>query len=133
MKDISELNPHQYKTNPNIEKNLKTLFRRLIQLQDAFTDSEPGSFEFVINSGLRSDEKQQALIAAGKTNAVHSKHLAGAAADVNDPAGTLANYVKANIKFLEVIGLWVEHPDYTDGWVHFQVMAPGSGRRIFIP
>lgn len=79
MKDISELNPRNYKTNENIDKNLKTLFERVMELQDAF-----GS-DFIITSGLRSDELQAELIAAGKTNAVHSKHIAGAAADIKDP------------------------------------------------
>lgn len=127
MKDISELNPRNYKTNENIDKNLKTLFERVMELQDAF-----GS-DFIITSGLRSDELQAELIAAGKTNAVHSKHIAGAAADIKDPKKTLGKFIKENEALLKAIGLYAEHPDYTKGWVHVQILAPKSGKRIFIP
>lgn len=127
MKDISELNPRGYKTNENIEKNLKILFDRVMELQAAY-----GS-DFVITSGLRSEELQAELIAAGKTNAKHSKHLAGAACDIADKKKSLAKYIKENEALLRAIGLWAEHPDYTKGWVHVQILAPKSGKRIFIP
>jgi uncharacterized protein YcbK (DUF882 family) len=127
MQSISELNPNEYKTNPSVEKNLKILFERLLELQAA------SELDFVITSGLRSDEKQAELIAQGKTNAVHSKHLAGAAADIYDPDGKLKEFIMGNLRVLETIGLWAEHPDHTNGWVHVQMMPPKSGKRIFIP
>lgn len=127
MKEIAELNPHQYKTNPAIDKNLQVLFERLLEVQSAYGE------DFHINSGLRSDEQQAELIAQGKTNAVHSKHLAGAAADVNDSDGKLAEWVKANLSYMEKVGLWMEDFDHTHGWVHFQMMGPASGKRVFIP
>lgn len=127
MKDIKELNPRKFKTNENIDKNLATLFLRLSEFQDAY-----GS-DLKITSALRSDQLQQDLILAGKTNAIHSKHLAGAAADVLDRDGKIGEYVLANTKLLEIIGLWCEHPKKTKGWVHFQILGPKSGNRIFIP
>lgn len=127
MKEISELNPKNFKTNPNIDKNLKTLFERLTEFQDAI------GFDLIITSGLRSEQLQQDLILAGKTNAVHSKHLAGAAADVKDRNGKIGEYILANTKLLEVIGLWCEHPKKTKGWAHFQILGPKSGKRIFMP
>jgi hypothetical protein len=127
MKEISELNHKNYKTNPNIDKNLDILFQRLNEFQDAI------GFELKITSGLRSEQLQQDLILAGKTNAVHSKHLAGAAADVQDRDGKIGEYILANTKLLEVIGLWCEHPNKTKGWVHFQISGPKSGKRIFMP
>jgi hypothetical protein len=131
---IKELNPHDYpiKEGSTIEKNLAILFQRLMELQDAT------ELAFKITSG--SDEKQAELVAAGLTKAVHSKHIAGAAADIADPDGLLADWCLSNPKALEAIGLWVEHPDYTFSetderkrWVHCQMMAPKSGRRIFVP
>lgn len=127
MKDISELNPRNYKTNENIDKNLKILFERVMELQAAY-----GS-DLVVTSGLRSEELQKELIAAGKTNSKHSKHLAGAAVDILDRGKKLAKFVLANEALLKVIGLWVEHPDYTKNWVHFQILQPKSGKRFFIP
>jgi uncharacterized protein YcbK (DUF882 family) len=127
MEHIEELNPHEYKTSPNVDKNLKILFERLLEFQSAF------GTDLVITSGLRDDAQQQELIAQGKTNAVHSKHLAGAAADILDADGKLSQFATTNIKLLEAIGFWIEHPDYTRGWVHLQILGPKSGKRIFIP
>lgn len=127
MENISELNPHGYKTVPNVDKNLQTLFLRLSEFQDAY--GKP----FTITSGLRDDAQQQELIAAGKTNAKHSKHLAGAAADILDEDGSLAAWVKDNIKMMEKIGLWFEDFGHTKGWVHAQILGPNSGKRVFIP
>lgn len=62
-----------------------------------------------------------------------SKHLSGQAADVADPDGELANWLMINDKKLEQCRLWVEHPDFTKGWVHFQSVPPKSGKRFFIP
>jgi uncharacterized protein YcbK (DUF882 family) len=127
VKLIAELNPHNYPTNPSIDKNLGILFSRLLELQSAT------GRDFQINSGLRSDDQQLELIREGKSTAVHSKHIAGAAADVNDPDGSLAEYVKANLDYMATIGFWMEDFGHTKGWVHFQIMAPGSGHRVFIP
>ena len=38
-----------------------------------------------------------------------------------------------NKKKLEDCGLWVENPEKTPGWVHFQTLAPKSMSRIFNP
>ena len=127
MISIKELNPNDYPTNDVIEKNLTILFERVMELQDA------AEMAFTITSGLRSDEKQMELISSGKSKAVGSKHLAGAAVDIYDPEGILGKWCLDNLKTLERIGLWLEHPDHTPNWVHVQIMAPKSGKRVFIP
>jgi hypothetical protein len=127
MRDISELNPHNYPTSGAVPNNLKILFERVMELQDAC------EMEFTVTSGLRSEEQQLELISQGKSNALTSKHLAGAAADLHDPDGLISDYCLSNPEVLERIGLWMEHPDHTKGWVHVQIMAPKSGKRVFIP
>ncbi len=127
MKNIQDLNPKNYKTNPIIDANLAILFERLCELQKAV------GYDLVIDSGLRDQTEQDALIKAGKTNAVHSKHLAGAAVDIADPDGSLAVWTKSNLVFCGVIGFWMEEFSYTKGWVHYQIMPPLSGNRVFIP
>lgn len=127
MKDISELNPHKFPTNPNIDKNLGILFQRLSEIQSAYRK------DFLITSGLRSELFQAELISQGKSNAKFSKHCAGAAADVLDDSGDLAQYCKLNLTLLQKIGLWCEDFDHTKGWCHFQILSPMSGKRIFIP
>jgi hypothetical protein len=127
MITMKELNPHNYPMSPVVEKNMKILFDRMNEIRQAY--GKP----MTITSGLRSDEKQAELIAQGKSSAKFSKHLAGAACDVYDPNKELAHWCLANEDILRRIGLWCEHPDYTKNWVHFQVMAPASGKRFFIP
>lgn len=127
MKSIEELNPHAYPTNPNIDKNLGSLFQRLMELQAAC------KMDFVFTSALRSEAAQQVLVETGKTNAIHSKHCAGAAADIYDPKKKLQKYLTENSDILKVIGLWCEDFKYTKNWVHCQTLAPLSGKRFFIP
>ena len=97
MKNISELNPHHYPTTPIIDGNLKILFQRITELQDAC------EFDFVITSGLRSEEQQAELIATGKSNAKHSKHCSGLAVDIYDPHQELQKWILDNTKILETI------------------------------
>lgn len=136
MKDIGELNPHNYPTNKFTDQNLAILFQRLIELQ-GITEKD-----LVITSGLRSDEQQASLIKEGLTGAIHSKHLVGAAADILDVDGSLTEWVKENLDACARIGFWMEDFDSIAKlarahgsalWVHFQIMAPGSGKRVFIP
>jgi len=124
---IDELNPHNYKTNKNIDTNLDILFDRLMELQNAV------GYGLHINSGLRDQAQQNDLIAAGKTNATHSLHLDGAAADIADPDGSLKKWALDNIKLFEVIGFWMEAFESTPTWIHVQIQPPRSGKRIFIP
>lgn len=127
MISMKELNRHGYDTNPTIDANLKILHERMNEIRQAW--GKP----MIVTSGLRSDEKQALLIAQGKSKATASKHLAGAACDIADPTGELGEWCLNNEDILRRVGLWCEHPEYTTGWVHFQIMAPRSGKRFFIP
>lgn len=84
------------------------------------------------SSCLRSLKDQQRI----NPKAMGSSHLYGAAVDIADPTGTLAAWlfstVKGGDKLIEC-GLWMEHPSYTNGWVHLQTYRPKSGNRFFIP
>lgn len=62
-----------------------------------------------------------------------SRHLTGQAADIADPNGELRRWLNTTVIPWDKIGLWVEHPDYTPGWIHFQSVPPKSGNRFFIP
>jgi uncharacterized protein YcbK (DUF882 family) len=131
MDNIKDLNPRGYPESDIITRNLQTLFTRLMELQDAFVDQ--GGKPFMITSGLRSEAQQADLIAQGKTKAVHSKHLAGWAADIYDPKRKLQAFIKKDPAILERIGLWCESFDHTATWVHVQATPPKSGKRFFIP
>lgn len=47
--------------------------------------------------------------------------------------GEFANWCLDNLKELEIAGLFMEDPRYTDGWVHLQKRTPPSLKRVFIP
>jgi uncharacterized protein YcbK (DUF882 family) len=60
---------------------------------------------------------------------MQSNHLSGRAVDIFDPDGALMKFCLNNVELLERAGLWCEAG--TDTWVHFQTIAPKSGRRFF--
>lgn len=124
---LSDLNPHNFPTNPEIDTNLGILLARLQDLEAEYCKS--GNPPFVINSGLRSDAQQMLL----NPHAPHSKHLIGAAADIRDPHKVIWSWIVDNMPVVEAIGLWFESPDYTPTWTHMQICPPKSGNRIFIP
>lgn len=87
-----------------------------------------------VNSGWRPKQVNEATPNASKT----SHHLVGKAIDLPDPDRTLAAWCVANPDALAEIGLWMEDPRWTydengEHWVHVQIVAPKSGRRVFIP
>jgi len=118
-----EFNPHNYPITPEIADNLKTLQSKMEQVRDAY--GKP----MIVTSGLRSQADQQRI----NPKAPKSKHLIGAAVDIQDKDGKLAEWVKDNMSLMEEIGLWFEDFGHTVGWVHFQSLPPASGKRVFIP
>lgn len=81
------------------------------------------------SSCLRSIKDQQRI----NPKAMGSSHLYGAAVDIADPDGKLKAWLKAHPQKLVECGLWMEHPDYTNGWTHLQIYAPKSMNRMFKP
>ncbi|MBO7730988.1 MAG: hypothetical protein J6S67_00495 [Methanobrevibacter sp.] len=102
-------------------KNLEDLCRKI----NALGYTPP----MYASSCLRSLADQKRI----NPKAMGSSHLYGCSVDVADPDGKLAKWVKANKKKLEECGLWVENPEKTPGWVHFQTLAPKSMNRFFNP
>lgn len=85
-----------------------------------------------VNDGFRRPQDKP------KNGASASLHFEAAAIDLDDDdAGTVWKYVYANRAKLKEIGLWMEHPCWThcDGmsWLHFQIRAPKSGNRFYVP
>lgn len=123
MISAKELNPHGYDPTPEQAEHLAVLLERINKVREAW--GKP----MIVTSGLRS-EADQARINPG---APKSKHLLGAAVDILDQDGKLAEWVKEHLDLMEEIGFWFEDFSSTVGWVHFQVMPPKSGKRVFLP
>ncbi len=82
-----------------------------------------------VNSGWR----PRAINAQITHASPRSKHLTCEAIDLGDEDDMLDRWCLANLPVLAEIGLWLEHPNATPGWCHVQIVAPRSGRRVFMP
>lgn len=115
---------------PEVQSNLKTLLERINKIRTAY--GKP----MKVNDGYRRPIDQP------KNAATASKHLIGAAIDIDDDKdGTFWKWVLANLQLVKDAGLWMEHPCWTHyvdatgdkSWMHFQILPPGSGKRLFVP
>lgn len=123
----SDFNPKGYPTTPEIEANLKDLCDKINVLRLWY------SYPVSITSGLRSQAQQDALIKAGKSKASKSKHLTGQAVDLADADGKLKAWAGENLELMAELELWMEDFGSTPTWVHFQIVPPASGARVFKP
>lgn len=81
-----------------------------------------------ITSGYRPPAVNAAVGGARKSN-----HMLCKACDLEDRDEQLDTWCMYNLKKLEEIGLWLEHPSATKGWCHVQTVPPRSKNRIFKP
>lgn len=81
-----------------------------------------------ISSGFRTSAANRQV--GGSKN---SAHCEGRAVDLADPKGALAAAITRDVGILATFDLYLEHPDYTKGWVHLSTRGPLSGRRVFVP
>lgn len=108
------------------KKNILLLHERINKLRTAY--GKP----MKVNDGYRRPQDTPS------NGAAKSKHLMGLAIDLDDnDVADLWKWVQANLALMKSIGLWMEDPRWTHGsigtWVHFQVVPPQSGKRIFVP
>lgn len=128
---LKELNIQNFKTTPEIDKNLVELLEKLNKIRVLW------NHPMTITSGLRDLEHHKEIyrkkgIPDNKIP-LQSRHLSGQAADISDPDKKLQEWCKLNEAKLAEIGLWCEDFNFTNNWVHFQSISPGSGKRFFIP
>jgi hypothetical protein len=62
-----------------------------------------------------------------------SNHKTGKAIDRYDPHGLIDAWCMAHQDRIAWHGIWIEHPDATPGWSHWQSVSPRSGNRVFKP
>lgn len=115
-----------------VQDNLMTLLERINKIRAKW--GKP----MTVTSGLRTKEDQIRVYKdKGITDITKipmgSQHLKGAAIDISDPKKELQKWCLANEKVLEEVGLWMEDFSATPNWCHFQIVAPKSGKRWFLP
>lgn len=134
MISMDELLNHKYKLEdqtPEIQANLAILLERVNKIRALW--GKP----MTVTSGLRTMEDHLRIYAQkGITDPakipMHSKHLIGAAVDISDPDLSITAWLKENdSQRLKDAELWCEEGN--KNWVHFQIMAPGSGNLWFLP
>ncbi len=81
-----------------------------------------------VNSGWR-----PATVNKQVGGSLKSNHITGKAIDLNDDDGSIDEWCMNNLKELEKVGLWLEHPSKTPRWCHLQSVPPASGKRVFLP
>jgi len=106
-----------------ISANLDALLIPLNKIRDAY--GQP----MIVDSGWRPPEVNAKTPGAAK----QSKHMLGLACDISDASGQLMNWVLANLDLMKQLNIYMEDFRWTPTWVHFQLGAPGSGKRIFVP
>lgn len=65
--------------------------------------------------------------------APNSAHKEGMAVDIYDPNEDIDRWILANEWVLDRTNLYLEDPDKTVGWSHWQIRPTKSGKRIFLP
>lgn len=83
--------------------------------------------------GVRSGWRPKGINDSTSNAATASRHLTAEAVDLADNDRYLADWAVANLAALVEVGCWMESPQYTPTWVHWQIVPPRSGKRIYIP
>lgn len=108
---------------PQLEENTEDLLQAINVIRAAF--NKP----LIVSSGYRPPP-----INSSTLNAAHkSNHMICLAIDLQDLNGELWTWCLSNLDLISKQGLFLEDRRWTPTWVHFQLLAPGSGNRIFVP
>jgi hypothetical protein len=101
-----------------------------LELYGVMVDRNP-STGTQLNSGWRPPAVNAAVPTASKT----SLHMVGLAGDVHDENNRIDTFLMtpAGQSLLIELGVWLEHPDSTPQWSHWQIVPPHSGNRVFKP
>lgn len=113
----------EYPLTPQLERNLNELLLRINKFRNIY-----GKPMFV-SSGYRPLALNKKAGGAKKSN-----HMSCLACDFVDSDGLLDSYCITHLDVLKDCGLYLEHPKWTKGWCHLEIIPPPiSGNRVFIP
>jgi hypothetical protein len=121
----------QLKDKEQFEKDAKKVIARASEMLSRIGYTKKP----VITSGWRPVEHNKAI--GGSTN---SRHCFCQAIDLWDPDEAIGKGSVLNLEAMTEIGLWMESlvkthesKDPKGKWVHWQIVPPRSGNRIFLP
>lgn len=85
-------------------------------------------------AGIASGWRPVGVNAATANAAAGSRHITAEAIDLRDTAHRdLARWSLLHLDLLEDVGMWMEDPQWTPTWVHWQIQPPGSRHRVYVP
>lgn len=113
--------PNDY--TQEVSDNLDKLLVPMNKIRDAYGKS------MSVTSGWR----PPSINASTPGAATHSKHMIGLACDISDPDGAVMKWVLENLEMMQDLEIYFEDFRWTPNWCHFQLGAPASGKRIFVP
>lgn len=113
--------PKEY--TKEISDNLDRLLAVMNQIRSEY------GIPMKVSSGWRPAAVNGGIAGAAK----RSNHMLGLAVDISDRDGKLREWVLSNLDLMQKLGVYLEDFRWTPTWVHFQVVAPKSSKRIFVP
>lgn len=126
-KDSPDLTPERIKNANNLLESVNALM----------ANAEADNIEFLINPATGSQISGKTFGGFRPQNcpqgAPKSNHKQGKGIDLYDPHGQIDAWCMANFSQLEDAGIWIEHPEATTGWSHWQSVPPKSGKRAYHP
>ena len=123
---VEEYTKGREKDSPLSEEQAQNM-HKLLTILDQFRERYGKPLK--ISSGYR-----PASVNASVGGAKKSNHIMCLAVDfVDDEKQSLGKWCLQNLNILEELGLYMEDLRHTKHWVHLQLAAPKSGKRIFIP
>lgn len=81
-----------------------------------------------VSSGFRTSSSN-----AATSGAKRSAHMSGEAVDLVDTDGSLGRLCLSRVDLLHLYDVYIENPQFTNGWLHIQKRAIPSGNRVFLP
>lgn len=120
--------PIDYPPDHTTEVNAAILAARVARL---FEEYRKATGKQLSAKDFTSGYRPAAINAKVQGAAPKSNHQYGCAVDVADADGAFDKWCYENTSILAICGLWLEHPDSTNGWTHLQCVPPRSRARVF--
>lgn len=109
----------------------------LAKVDDLETEMGMDGIEFPVNpktgSGVSGEVYGGFRPQSCPIGAKHSNHKEGRAVDRYDPDNRIDHWCMGHQPRLRFHGIYLEHPDSTPGWSHWQSVRPASGDTVFKP
>lgn len=99
----------------------------------ALADGVEFPINYVTGSGVSGRDYGGFRPQSCPVGAPNSAHKEALAVDRFDPKDKIDEWCMKNLDAVRACGIYIEHPSATQGWSHWTVRAPRSGKTVFMP